>query len=570
MSMSLRSDAVPAAANRLREHLALSPRIEARVLPQLVALVFLVNLGGVGLVRVYTLLNLRPFIPGQDAGVFHQPPWYTLPSMWILLSTVASVVYLWPIFRSLRLVARVPAVTLVPSAPVLRRALNIPITLGLFCLLGWLAMTIAVALNVPRLFSEPTLGTWAHFVVRPILAGLITGVSVYFGAEYLCRSRLWPGLLASVEEMAPWGTRIRLAHRHLLLWLAISFLPLSVTALIALARTEVVGARGDPLLVQVMTAIAFVGASAALGGAGLAWLMARSIGRPLRQLEHAMADLRGGRFDTRITVTATDEIGTVAAGFNQMAHRLEESYRALEARNRELAEAVDRVTFLEGVKRGLDRFVPDTVRRLIEANPEAPLLAKESQDLTVLFLDIEGYTHLTETLPPRQVTELVERYFSLYLPDIRDGGGDINETAGDGLMILFMGSDRDDHATAAIRAARAIREKTVAANRQPDRPHPAITVNIGINSGTAEVGSTRLSSIAGDRLTYTATGTVTNVAARLCAEAQQGQILVGPETARRVHGKVPLRRLGPRQLKNVEAPVDVWEVDDATAMATPA
>jgi class 3 adenylate cyclase/HAMP domain-containing protein len=558
VSASGQSESVPAAATT-RERV---------VLPLLVALVFLVNLGGVALVRTYTLLNLRPFMPEQDPGLVHQPPWYTLPSMWVLLATVAAVVYLWPVFRLLQPTARAPAVASALPASVIRRALNAPIMLGLFCLLGWLAMTIAVAFNVPRLFSDPTLATWAHFVIRPILAGLITGVSAYFGAEYLCRSRLWPRLLASAGEVAPRVTRIRLAYRHLLLWLAISFLPLSVTALIALTRTEVVGARGDPLLVRVLTAIAFVATSAALGGAGLAWLMSRSIDRPLRTLERAMDELRGGRLDTRVRVTATDEVGAVEAGFNQMAHRLEESYRALEARNRELGEALDRVTFLEAVKRGLDRFVPDTVRRLIEANPDAPRLAKESRDLTVLFLDIEGYAHLTETLPPRQVTELVERYFSLYLPDIRDGGGDINETAGDGLMILFLGADRRDHAAAAIRAARAIREKTAAANRDPARLHPPITVNIGINSGMGEVGSTKLSSIAGDRWTYTATGTVTNIAARLCAEARGGQILVGPETARRMRGKVLLRRLGPRQLKNVEAAVEVWEVPDATAMVT--
>lgn len=545
------------------------PRADRRVLPLLVALVFVVNLGGIALVRVYTLLNLRPFMPDQDAGLFHQPPWYALPSMWVLLSTVASAIYLWPVFRSLWRAAPAHIISAAAPASVLRRALNAPVILGLFCVLGWLAMTIAVVVNVPRLFfSEPTVGTWAHFVVRPVLAGLITGVSVYFGAEYLCRSRLWPGLLAAAGEIRPRGTGLRLAHRHLLLWLAISFLPLSVTALIALARAEVAGARGDPLLVQVMTAIAFVAVTAALGGAGLAWLMARSIGRPLRHLERAMAGLRTGRFDARVSVTATDEIGAVEAGFNQMARRLADSYRTLEARNRELAEALDRVTFLEGVKRGLDRFVPDTVRRLIEANPDAPMLAKQAKDLTVVFLDIEGYTHLTEILPPRQVTELIERYFSLYLPDIRDGGGDINETAGDGLMILFLGSAEGHHAVAAVRTAQAIREKTAAANREPDLSHPTIAVNIGINSGTAEVGSTRLSSMAGDRWTYTATGTVTNVAARLCAEARQGQILVGPETARRVRGHVSLRRLGPRALKNVEAPVDVWEVEAAAnAMA---
>lgn len=538
-----------------------SPLAGPRVLLQLVALVFVVNLGGVGLVRVYTLLNLRPFVPGQDAGLLQQAPWYTLPSTWVLLSTAASIAYLWPLFRSLGASAPAPAVA--PPGSVMRRALNAPGALGLFCLLGWLVMTVAVAFNVPRLFSEPSVGTWAHFVVRPVLAGLISGVSVYFGAEYLCRRRLWPGLLATAGERDLPAPRIRLAHRHLLLWLAISFLPLGVIALIAVARTEVAGARGDPLLVRVMAAIAFVAASAAVGGAGLAWLMARSIVRPLRRLEGAMTRLRGGRFDTRVRVDAADEIGAVEAGFNQMARRLEDSYRALETRNRELAEALDRVTFLEGVKRGLDRFVPDTVRRLIEANPEAPLLAKEPRDLTVLFLDIEGYTRLTETLPPRQVTELVEHYFSLYLPDIRGSGGDINETAGDGLMMLFFETAGRDHAVAAVAAARAIREKTAAANRRPDRPHPPIAVNIGINSGTGDVGSTRLSSLGGDRWTYTATGAVTNVAARLCAEATRGQILLGPETARRLQGRVPLRRLGPRPLKNVETPVEVWEVEES-------
>ena len=183
------------------------PRAEARVLPQLVALVFLVNLGGIGLVRVYTLLNLRPFMPGQEAGLVLQPPWYALPSMWVLLSTVASAVYCWPVFRSLRLIPHASGVAPAPPESILRRALNAPIILGLFCLLGWLAMTIAVVFNAPRLFAAPTVGAWAHFVVRPILAGLITGVRVYFGAEYLCRSRLWPGLIASAAETAPRGTR---------------------------------------------------------------------------------------------------------------------------------------------------------------------------------------------------------------------------------------------------------------------------------------------------------------------------------------------------------------------------
>ena len=125
-----------------------------------------------------------------------------------------------------------------------------------------------------------------------------------------------------------------------------------------------------------------------------------------------MARLRDGHFDTREPVTATDEIGAVAEGFNLMAGRLSESYAALEARNRELAEALDRVVFLERVKHGLDHFVPETVRRAIEENPDAPRLGKTAEDVTVLFLDIEGYTRLSEELSRPTLNALVERYFS--------------------------------------------------------------------------------------------------------------------------------------------------------------
>jgi class 3 adenylate cyclase len=246
-----------------------------------------------------------------------------------------------------------------------------------------------------------------------------------------------------------------------------------------------------------------------------------------------------------------------------MADRLAASYTTLEARNRDLAEALDRVTFLESVKRGLDRFVPDTVRRLIEQDPEAPALRKQAKDVTVMFLDIEGYTRLSQEHPRQVVSAIVERYFSLFLSDIRAEAGDINETAGDGLMILFQEGGPEEHAAAAVRAALAIREKTRAANREAGEGHPAIAVNIGISSGEGDVGSTRFQGSAGERWTFTATGPVTNLAARLGDLAEHGQILLSPETAARVRGRFRMRSLGPRELKHITPPVEVWEVVSA-------
>jgi class 3 adenylate cyclase len=448
-----------------------------------------------------------------------------------------------------------------PPDTVVTRAANAPIALAAFTLLTWVLADILLLFRVHTVFEEITLGTWAHLIIRPLLAGLIASTAVFLATEYICRAHAWPIMLAHTQiEGNPRFFKIRVAHRFFFLWLAISFLPLSALALTAFIRMDTLHLTADPVHSLFMYVIIFIGASAALGGAALAWLVARSMGQPLRALERAMARLRGGDFSVREQVTGTDEIGALAEGFNLMTQRLAESYQALEARNRELTEALERVTFLESVKRGLDRFVPDTVRRAIETNPDGPALLKAPKDVTVLFLDIQGYTRLSEELPPDKLNEVVERYFSLFLSDIREGGGDINETAGDGLMILFQDGTAADHAVSAVRTALGIREKTAAANREDGPAHRPIAVNIGISSGECEVGSTRFQSLGGERWTFTATGPVTNLAARLRDHATNGQILLGAETARRVSDRFQIRRLGPIPLKNIATPVEVCEV----------
>ncbi|MBI2131210.1 MAG: HAMP domain-containing protein [Candidatus Tectomicrobia bacterium] len=405
-----------------------------------------------------------------------------------------------------------------------------------------------------------------HFFVRPLLAGLIVATAVFFATEHICRTHAWPILLEGMPiEGNPRLWKIRVGHRLFLLWMAISFLPLSAVALTAFIRLEALDPAGASQHQLVMVVIIFIGASAALGGAWLAWLLSRAMSRPLRALEEAMGRLRGGDFTVRERAASTDEIGALAEGFNLMAGRLAESYQALEARNRELAGALERVAFLESVKRGLDRFVPDTVRRLIERDPESPSLDKAPRDVTVLFLDIEGYTRLSEQLPREELSLLVERYFSLYLADIRREGGDINETAGDGLMILFQDDPPEAHAAAAVRAALAVRAKTEAANREVPGRHPPVAVNMGVASGECHVGSTRLQGVAGERWTFTATGPVTNLAARLRDQARQGQIFLSPETARRTEGRFRLRSVGPLALKNIAAPIEAWEAEGEIA-----
>lgn len=525
-------------------------------------LVFVVNIVVAGVLVMYSSLNLRPDLPATASGHPRAYPWAGL-YLAVLLPTAASTVYLWPVWRWVRTVwmRRTGDGAVEVPAAIGQRAANAPVTLAVVSLSGWMLVEVLVLLRLGTMPVELTPALLAHFTIRPVLAGLIAAVAVFFAAEYVCRTQAWPVLLATVPIEGNSGIwRIRLTHRLLLLWLAIGFLPLSAVALTASMRVVTGEGTADSGVVRVVSVVIFIAGSAALGGAGLAWLLARSMDRPLRALERAMARLRGGDFAVREPVRATDEIGGLAEGFNLMAERLSQSYAALETRNRELATALDRVTFLESVKRGLDRFVPDTVRRALEANPDATALQKRTEDITVLFLDIEGYARLSEQLPREGLTALIERYFSLFLSDIRAEGGDINETAGDGLMILFQDRGAEEHAAAAVRAALAIRDKTADANRDSQGRYPPIVVNIGISSGECDLGLIRLHGVAGERWTFTATGQVTNLAARLGDRASGGQILVSAETARRLRGRFGLRSLGALPLKNIARPVETWEV----------
>jgi len=206
----------------------------------------------------------------------------------------------------------------------------------------------------------------------------------------------------------------------------------------------------------------------------------------------------------------------------------------------------------------MEKFVPKSVKKIVKKNPDAPEFEKKEKAVSVLFLDIAGYTRMSEILDKVKVNFIIEKYFSSYLDYIYGFNGDINETAGDGLMIIFQDPNHRENAFQAAQTAMAIRERTLAINRELEGRFDPVTVNMGINSGPALVGMTRFTGSVGSRMTYTASGPVTNLAARIASAAEKGQILVGPETARRLNGRVRLEDLGEKEFKNVDAPVRLY------------
>ena len=219
-----------------------------------------------------------------------------------------------------------------------------------------------------------------------------------------------------------------------------------------------------------------------------------------------------------------------------------------------LKHTVDgKLSELRQIKDHFAKFVPEAVKRLITANPATPELAKSERDVSVLFVDISGYARLCEQLPLEVLNRLVERYFSTFLDCIHEAGGDINETAGDGFMAIFQDPA---HALTAVHTALALLAATTTLNTE-NAVQP-LTVHMGVNSGMALVGSTRFEGLHGARWTFTASGSVTNLAARLAGMAKPGEILMGPETAQRLGDRYCLQRLGPEYFKNFAGPIEVY------------
>ncbi|MEE8114137.1 MAG: adenylate/guanylate cyclase domain-containing protein, partial [Nitrososphaerales archaeon] len=215
---------------------------------------------------------------------------------------------------------------------------------------------------------------------------------------------------------------------------------------------------------------------------------------------------------------------------------------------------------LEAELKALQKYVPSIVRRAIAKDPQKPPLDRQMRDLTVLFMDIAGCTRLCELLSPRRMQMLIQEYFSSFIDEVYELGGTINETAGDGLMMLFLNEEPEDHAWSAARAASLIHAHTKEFAICWGGECRDIAVHIGINSGRASLGVMEFRGKHEIRATYTASGPVINVAARLANLAPGGKTYVGEESWRRIKQTFNGSLVGRVELKNVGPRGEVYEV----------
>ena len=323
---------------------------------------------------------------------------------------------------------------------------------------------------------------------------------------------------------------------------------------------EVARARNRQLLVAGLTIVGVA--------ASIAVFLGRVVLAPIARVAKAARLIGEGDLEARTGVATGDEIGQLGRTIDDMAGHLQAARAEIETRNAELASALEslrestrKLELLEQIKGELSKFVPEAVTRLLEQHPDARELEKREADVSVLFLDVEGYTRLSEQLPPPRLNRMIQDYFSAFLEIIRAQHGDVNETAGDGLMVIFQSEGSlTRHALNAAGAAFRLLVRVARLNQEFSGTYPPVAIHVGINSGPALVGATKLDAAGGGRWTFTASGPTTNLAARIAGLTRGGEVKVGPETAARIQDHYVLEDTGEHQLKNVAQPVRVYRL----------
>jgi len=276
---------------------------------------------------------------------------------------------------------------------------------------------------------------------------------------------------------------------------------------------------------------------------GLGFVLARGITRPIATLAQAARRIGAGQFDARVAIATGDELEELGGAFNEMAAGLAE---------REL------------IKQTLERYVSKHVAAELLRAPGQAALAGVRRELTVLFVDLGGFTQLAEELAPEAVVAHLNEYFEAVCGAVLEHDGTVKEFQGDG-VVAFWGAPiaQPDHAVRACRAALdAAARLDALCVRWTERGVVAPSYRMGLH--TAELVAGEIGSA--ERGTYGVVGDGMNLASRLegANKVYGTRILISDATRARAGGGFVTRELDLVRVVGRRATVRIFELVGAS------
>jgi adenylate cyclase len=283
----------------------------------------------------------------------------------------------------------------------------------------------------------------------------------------------------------------------------------------------------------------FVGTVGIAFGLCSAVLITRLVVKPVDELRAAFRAVGEGQLDVQIPLRRADEFGALVGDFNQMVVELRDKER---------------------LRRAFGLHVGEKVAQQILARD--PALGGTEQVVTLLFLDLRGFTARTAQIEPKMVVNFLNRFLQLMVEIVEtDHGGMVNKFLGDGFMAIFgAGSSATTHADDAVTAGCAMLRRLQLFNAELVRGNEApLGIGIGINTGRAIVGSIG----SAERMEFTVIGNTVNVASRIEGLNKKlgTSLLLSNATKDHLTRPISLRALPPQQVKGVDELVEIFTVE---------
>ncbi|MEY9785342.1 adenylate cyclase [Sinorhizobium fredii] len=271
----------------------------------------------------------------------------------------------------------------------------------------------------------------------------------------------------------------------------------------------------------------------------LAFALARRMTQPIQLLQRGTERIGARQFDHRIEIRTGDEFQLLADSFNTMAVELAVSQ-----------ERQERIAKLK-------RFLAPQVAELVDRTGDDDVLEGRRAEVVALFCDLRGFTSFSARATPEEVIGVLAEYYQALGRIITNYAATLTSFSGDGLMVLVNAPvPVEEPALRAVDLAvemqRSVQELIISWRARGHR----VGFGVGMAMGPATVGRIGYES----RFEYTAIGNVVNLAARLCASAPDGEILMDAKVAEAVGDKRPLISLGSRLLKGYDEELPVFGI----------
>jgi adenylate cyclase len=235
----------------------------------------------------------------------------------------------------------------------------------------------------------------------------------------------------------------------------------------------------------------------------------------------------------------------------------------------ERAQLGEKVEQERKIRSKMERYhSPAVIDEIVKGVVSADESEVRSADVSILFADISGFTTISETKKPEEVSEFLSNFFTAAVDSIFAYGGTLDKFIGDAVMAFFGAPiPQDDHADRAVLAGLMLQRLVMDWNTQREKEGlPPVRIRVGINSGPAVVGNVGTEK----RVDYTVLGSSVNIASRLeSGVAKPGQVVISKNTLERIMGSFHTEPLGEFALKGLQQKMPVFEVRGTANMPTP-